>query len=89
MRKKNPLYLTIHDARSIARYAPPGSWTMFETPDGWLAKRGQTTLTTINTLQPRYFKNLETGVIWLKRELGLLEFKVIVMPPDVPAAHPL
>jgi len=90
MKKKDPMYLTIQEARTVARYAPPGAWTMVETPDGWLAKRGQATLTTINTHTPRHFKSLQTGIRWLKTELGLLEFKVVVMASiDDTAAHPL
>lgn len=81
--RRNPLHITVEQARAVMTFAP-GDWLLIETPEGWIAKRGNATLIGINSRTPRIFKNLERAVRRLQQEAGARNFKVETMPlpPD-------
>lgn len=72
---RNPLEITVEQARAVMPCAP-GAWTLCETPEGWLARRGDATLIGINTRRPRIFKCLDRAVRRLKEEVGARDFRV-------------
>jgi hypothetical protein len=72
---RNPTHITVEQARAVNLFSP-GSWTLTETPEGWLVHRGEATLIGVNTRRPRIFKSLDSAVKRLAAEVGVKEFKV-------------
>ena len=72
---RDPLHITVEQARAVMAFAP-GAWTLSETPEGWLARRGDATLIGINTRKPRIFKSLDRAVRRLRDEVGARDFRV-------------
>lgn len=69
------MYITVEQARAVNLFSP-GSWTLTETPKGWLVHRGEATLVGVNTRRPRIFKSLDGAVKRLVAETGVKEFRV-------------
>ena len=67
--------ITVEQARAVNLFSP-GTWTLTETPEGWLVHRGEATLIVVNTRRPRIFKSLDRAVKRLTAEVGAKEFKV-------------
>jgi hypothetical protein len=69
------LYLTVEQARALHSFSP-GTPLLRQTPKGWLAMRGETTLIGTNTRRPRMFKSLDKAVSRLQVEVGVKNFRV-------------
>lgn len=67
--------ITILQARAVNAFSP-APWTIFETPEGWLVRRGQAVLISTVTKKARLFASVDTAVRRLKAEISATEFKV-------------
>lgn len=74
-RMRSSLYLTVEQARAVNSFSP-GAWLLRQTPEGWLAMRGDATLIGTNTRRPRVFKSLDKAVCRLRAEVGAKDFRV-------------
>lgn len=72
---RNSLHITVEQARAVNAFAP-GAWILRETPEGWLAMRGDATLIGVNTRRPRIFASVDTAIRRLGAEVGVKSFKV-------------
>lgn len=72
-------HITVEQARAVQAFSP-ASWTITETPEGWLVHRGQATLIGINSRRPRIFKSLDRAVRRLAVEAGVTRFNVEAAP---------
>lgn len=72
---RSSLYLTVEQARAVNSFSP-GAWLLRQTPEGWLAMRGDATLIGTNTRRPRVFKSLDKAVCRLRAEVGAKDFRV-------------
>jgi hypothetical protein len=70
--------ITIQQARAVNAFSPT-SWTISETPDGWVVRHGDATLIASNSRQDRVFASVETAIRRLKAEVGVTEFRVEAM----------
>jgi hypothetical protein len=73
------MYLTVEQARAVHSFSP-GAWLLRQTPEGWLAMRGDATLIGTNTRRPRVFKSLDKAVGRLQVEVGARDFRVEASP---------
>ena len=68
-------HITVEQARAVQAFSP-ASWTITETPEGWLVHRGQATLISVNSRRPRVFKSLDRAVRRLAAEANVFNFTV-------------
>lgn len=65
--------MTVAQARAVQSFSP-GRWLLAETPEGWIARRGDSVLYGSNTGRVRTFKSVDSAVRRLRAELGATEF---------------
>lgn len=70
-----PFHITVAQVRAVQALAPQ-AWTLKQTPGGWIVHRGEATLVSINSRQPRVFKSLDRAVRRLAIEAGVRTFAV-------------
>lgn len=71
--------MTIDQARAISAFSP-GAWTLSETPEGWIARRGSAVLISSNSRKVRHFATVDTAIRRLRSEAGVKDFKVEAAP---------
>lgn len=71
--------MTIDQARAISAFSP-GAWTLSETPEGWIARRGSAVLISSNSRKVRHFATVDTAIRRLRSEAGVNDFKVEAAP---------
>ena len=76
---RTSMQITVEQARAVNAFAP-GAWTLRQTPEGWLAMRGDATLIGVNSRRPRLFKSLDRAVGRLRAEVGVRDFRVEASP---------
>lgn len=67
--------VTVQQARAINAFSP-ASWTISETPDGWVVHRGKTVLISSVSKKVRTFASVDTAIRRLKAEVGITQFSV-------------
>ena len=71
--------MTIDQARAISAFSP-GAWTLSETPEGWIARRGSAVLISSNSRKVRHFATVDTAIRRLRSEAGVKNFNVEAAP---------
>lgn len=67
--------MTVQQARAVNAFSP-ATWTIAETPEGWIVRRGEAILISSVSKQTRLFASVDTAIRRLKLEVGATEFKV-------------
>jgi hypothetical protein len=67
--------MTVAQAQAIQAYSP-GAWQLCETPEGWIAKRGEAVLVATNGGHTRLFASADTAIRRLQAEIGVSQFHV-------------
>jgi hypothetical protein len=76
---RTSMQITVEQARAVNAFAP-GAWTLRQTPEGWLAMRGDATLIGVNSRKPRLFKSRDRAVGRLRAAGGVHDFRVEASP---------
>jgi len=67
--------ITVLQAKAVNAFSP-ATWTISETPEGWIVRRGSAVLISSNCKKPRRFASVDTAIRRLKEEIGVTDFKV-------------
>lgn len=67
--------MTVREARAVNAFNPT-VWTLAETPEGWIVRRGESVLISSVTKKVRHFASVDTAIRRLKAEAGITEFKI-------------
>lgn len=70
--------VTVQQARAVQSFAP-ASWTICETPEGWIVQRGEALLISSVSKQVRRFGSVDTAIRRLKQEVGITSFRIEAM----------
>jgi hypothetical protein len=72
--------ITVQQARAVQEFSP-ASWTITETPSGWVVHRGDAVLISTRSKETRTFSSLDKAVKRLGEEIGVYEFKLSAARP--------
>lgn len=68
------MQITVEQAKAVNAFVLD-AWTLCQTPEGWLAMLGDSTLIGMNAQRPRIFASVDTAIRRLGAVVGVHDFK--------------